>query len=107
MAEGPSHEAYCACVRCVCAVCVCDVRCRIDNATVQHSREDFTPPRRILASLVGSLSKSNAGELCEASDRTPKACPAVISPSSTMDQISYAELRALPNRSDDSLTRMS
>ena len=29
----------------------------LDNATVQHSREDFTPPRRILASLVGALCK--------------------------------------------------
>ena len=74
----------------------------IDNATVQHSREDFTPPRRILASLVGSLSKSKAGELHEASDRTPKVCPVGISPSSTMDQMRHAELRALP--SDDPFT---
>lgn len=74
----------------------------IDNATVQHSRADFTPPRRILASLVGSLSKSKAGELREASDRTPKVCPVAISPSSTMDQINHAKLRALP--SDNSFT---
>lgn len=78
------------------------MRRSIDNATVQHSRADFTPPRRILASLVGSLSKSKAGELREASDRTPKVCPVAISPSSTMDQINHAKLRALP--SDNSFT---
>lgn len=69
------------------AVCAVFVRGSIDNATVQHSREDFTPPRRILASLVGSLSKSKAGELHEASNHTPKACPVVISPSTTMDKL--------------------
>jgi len=31
----------------------------LDNARVQHSRESFKPPRRILASLVGTLSKSH------------------------------------------------
>lgn len=79
----------------------------IDNATVQHSREDFTPPRRILASLVGSLSKSEAGELHEASDHTPKLCPVAISPSSTMDQINHAQLRALPRGDAFTLARAS
>ena len=89
-------------------VCVCCVQRSIDNATVQHSREDFTPPRRILASLVGSLSKSKAGELREASDRgTPKVCPVAISPSSTMDQINHAELRALPRDNSCTLARAS
>jgi hypothetical protein len=31
----------------------------LDNARVQHSRESFEPPRRILASLVGTLSKAH------------------------------------------------
>jgi len=58
----------------------------LNNATVQHSRETFTPPRRILASLVGQLSK--AGHTLH--ERDPelgiKACGiATVSPSSTMD----------------------
>ena len=88
-------------------VCACCVRRSIDNATVQHSREDFTPPRRILASLVGSLSKSEAGELHEASERTPKLCPVAISPSSTMDQINHAQLRTLPRGDAFTLDRAS
>ena len=31
----------------------------LDNARVQHSRESFEPPRRILASLLGTLSKAH------------------------------------------------
>ena len=31
----------------------------IDNATVMHARNDFTPPRKILASLIGKLDINN------------------------------------------------
>ena len=55
----------------------------IDNATVMHSRDDFSGPRRILASLVGRLDKSP--QLREASK--PKRALEVklkLSPSTTM-----------------------
>ena len=31
----------------------------IDNATVMHARNDFVPPRKILASLIGNLDLNN------------------------------------------------
>ena len=55
----------------------------IDNASTQHARENFTPPRRILASLVGQLSKSG-GVLREA-ELGVKTCD--VSPSSSMDPL--------------------
>ena len=50
---------------------------------------------------------SKAGELHEASERTPKLCPVAISPSSTMDQINHAQLRALPRGDAFTLDRAS
>ena len=65
----------------------------LDNATVQHARQAFTPPRRILASLVGQLSKregklresESIEEMCKR--RTAFVLPKEmsVSPSSTMD----------------------
>ena len=80
----------------------------LNNATVQHARETFTPPRRILASLVGQLSKvgglhvpdrpekatcSKRGglhvpetpEKATCSLAFPHAAPSTVSPSTTMD----------------------
>ena len=56
----------------------------IDNATVQHSREAFTPPRRILASLVGGLSKVGSLHEVPQATKTPMMS---VSPSTTMDML--------------------
>jgi len=67
----------------------------LDNASVQHAREQFTPPRRILASLVGSLSKVG-GQLREVPKGVkPSACP--LSPSSTMDGLVQPKVPLMPD----------
>ena len=57
----------------------------LDNATVQHSREAFTPPRRILASLVGGLSKVGSLHEMPQAVACAKAPSVTVSPSTTMD----------------------
>jgi hypothetical protein len=64
----------------------------IDNATAQHSREDFTPPRRILASLVGTLSKTDGLREAEAPKDVGRAH---ISPTSTMEELPCSSLRQI------------
>jgi len=59
----------------------------LDNATVQHARESFTPPRRILASLVGRLSKVGSLHVPVLGAKIPSCS---VSPSSTMDGLADA-----------------
>ena len=73
----------------------------LDNATVQHARETFEGPRRILASLVGKLAKTDDGVLREGSGKDvakPSACPMLdlgnASPSSSMDDLNVHRRRA-------------
>jgi len=56
----------------------------LDNATVMHGRATFAPPRRILAALVGTLTRTGH-HLC----RPP--LPIGCSPTSTMDLLPSVE----------------
>eukprot|EP00966_Prymnesium_polylepis_P224915 5202161-Prymnesium_polylepis.1 len=58
----------------------------LNNSTVQHARESFIPPRRILASLVGYLSKADNLHEVELVSKDA-VCETCISPSSTMDTL--------------------
>ena len=72
----------------------------LDNATVQHSRENFTPPRRILASLAGRLSKVGGLHTVDRVESCSKELSGFsagfsVSPSSTMDGLPSSTMDGL------------
>ena len=46
----------------------------LDNASVMHARETFTPPRKILACLVGQLEKVDGKMRPRATHEEPACC---------------------------------